>query len=553
MTKNPRSTGSWIDHLGLGAIALAGLGYVVFSSSFAEIYLGLPFLDFPIFVGELLLAFGSVLLALKLLRREWRIGQERWALGVYVAFVLFKAIFGYWKWGPMALRDAAMFYYPAFALFGYCFWTPHAWGRWERRGVFAVILVVLLFHSYHFFWPLSLVLLALVLARREEEPPVRLLFLSAVLLLTPYDAFFSGVRTVVVAAVGSTVFLFAALASAIRVRRHFTFLWIALGLMTLLVFVARATQSGFWNRVDPRRILSGLREPATVSSWELPSCKLYNPDRVVEKRQPDIRNAVKPPDGGNWSLDDYVVREAPAQLWKAPVLNGAHRSDVYNTFASVPARTDHGALVSPQKNVPAGRGGMADHGYWPVRPHRSPSFTPARADIRSINVDMDNARFRLYIWRDLLIEYWKEKPVFGFDFGHPLRSPSMKAYGYSTAQDEDGWLGAHNSFLYLIYKGGMVGLAVIVLVLVLWGGLVRDMVRMKSFEGILLCAVLLNCMLSANFFLFFELPYTAIPFWSLFGIAAKYRSTLRKRSRRGGAPALDIKNGGSWADSLSTR
>ncbi|NTV30113.1 MAG: hypothetical protein HGA80_08550 [Candidatus Omnitrophica bacterium] len=493
----------WLDRVGTGAIALLVLGYIIFSSVFAEVCLSLPFLSFPIFVGEIWLACCMALLILKIIRGDWRPGREGWWLGAYIIFVLAKAFFGYGQWGAMALRDAALFYYPAFALFAYCFWSPGAWGRWGRRLAFAVVLIMVVFYRYHFFWPFSLISLGLILAHREEDGPVRFLFIVAILLLAPYDALFGGVRTVVVAAVVSTLFVLGALFAAFHIHRRLAFVWIALGLITVLVCVSKMTESGFWRRVDPGRILSGLRAPATVSHWDLPPVKLYNPDG-------------KPP------------RKSPRPEGRAPTVT-AKPSLVAPDKAVRPIEHASSVTVMPSVAVP-GTSSSAQKSKQTVEPAASVSGH-CESSRRPINVDMDNARFRLYIWRDMWIEYWREKPLFGFHFGYPIRSASMKEYGFATSQDEDGWMGAHNSFLHIMYRGGVVGFAVVVLVLVYWAGLVRDMVKRQSFEGIMLCAVLLNWMISANFFLIFELPYTAIPFWSLMGITAKYRSFLRKSLR----------------------
>jgi len=52
-----------LDSIGWIAIGLISLGYILFFRLFAELHIQLPFLNFPIFVGEILL-FGCLILFL---------------------------------------------------------------------------------------------------------------------------------------------------------------------------------------------------------------------------------------------------------------------------------------------------------------------------------------------------------------------------------------------------------------------------------------------------------------------------------------------------------
>ena len=104
-----------LDSLGIIAIGVVSLGYVLFIRSFAELHVQFPFLDFPIFIGEGLLFFC---LGLMLCKGNVKITAKNFWIFVYMGFVLIKAVTGYIKFGPLALRHAALFYYPLFAVFG---------------------------------------------------------------------------------------------------------------------------------------------------------------------------------------------------------------------------------------------------------------------------------------------------------------------------------------------------------------------------------------------------------------------------------------------------
>ena len=162
------------------------------------------------------------------------------------------------------------------------------------------------------------------------------------------------------------------------------------------------------------------------------------------------------------------------------------------------------------------------------------------AEPDTLRIKEADTLFRYYIWRDMALEYARHKPFFGFAFGRPLRSSTLKYYGLATStQEYDGWIGAHNSLLYIIYRAGIIGFIMVLSILAVWFGLLRDFYILRDWTGLLLCAVLLNWIVAANFFLIFEMPYTAIPVWTILGITLKHRILLKKTS---GAKLRDASN-----------
>jgi len=137
--------------------------------------------------------------------------------------------------------------------------------------------------------------------------------------------------------------------------------------------------------------------------------------------------------------------------------------------------------------------------------------------------DNDNAVFRLYIWRDMLVDLAKKKPILGFDFGKPFRSKSLEILHWGDGDwARDGWIGAHNSYLEIIYRMGIIGILLILSLLILLFKMIKQFIQCKSFTGILLCAIIINWFAAANFLLIFELPYTAIPIWTIYGLTFAY-------------------------------
>jgi len=139
----------------------------------------------------------------------------------------------------------------------------------------------------------------------------------------------------------------------------------------------------------------------------------------------------------------------------------------------------------------------------------------------------DNAIFRLYIWRDMLVDLVNVKPILGFDFGKPFRSKSLEIIRWGEGDwSRDGWIAAHNSYLHMIYRTGLIGIALILSLLIVLFRMIKSFIVMKSLTGILLCTIFINWFVAANFLLIFELPYTAIPVWTLFGMTLAYQQSL---------------------------
>ena len=138
-------------------------------------------------------------------------------------------------------------------------------------------------------------------------------------------------------------------------------------------------------------------------------------------------------------------------------------------------------------------------------------------------VENNNAVFRILIWRDMLRDLAREKPILGFSFGKPLRSISLEILDWGASEwARDGWVEAHNSYLNIIYRAGMIGVLFVWAIFFVLFQMIKRFVQLKSVVGILLCGVIINWFVAANFLLIFELPYTAIPLWSLYGMTFAY-------------------------------
>ena len=107
-----------------------------------------------------------------------------------------------------------------------------------------------------------------------------------------------------------------------------------------------------------------------------------------------------------------------------------------------------------------------------------------------------------------------------------MRSTSLEALRWGESEwSRDGWVGTHNSYLEMIYRAGIVGLLTILVMLGLLFIMIKKAIQYRSLTGVLLCGIIIDWFVAANFLLILELPYTAIPIWTLFGLTYAYVET----------------------------
>jgi hypothetical protein len=470
-----------IDRIAMFAIVLVSLGYILFGSSFAQLRLEFSFLNFPIFIGEILLMFSSLLFLIKSFGGKDVLGRWGWLLGAYFLFILLKAFPGYQAWGPLAFRDAALFYYPFFVVLGYSFWSPELWGDKTRRSLIIVILLIFIMHQFTTFWTCSLIILGIMLAVQAKNFIEKIIFLMGIVIFIPYGTLFNVfLRTVFLSSFITMVFISFVLFFLFCKSQKGRIWGVLIGVLLLGTFIVEFGQT----KIGKGFVIKDAKPLVVTLPQELARGKcLYHP----------VGSAPDKPD----TMKEFLRR----------------MSSSYPATRKKPPLEKQVIVVNNEKMV---------------KKEANIKNNPVEAENEIIGNKQSDTLFRFYIWRDMIHEYCQYKPLFGFDFGRPLHSSTMQHYNLSSSEYFDGWVGAHNSFLNMIYRAGIVGLVLVLSFLLIWFNLLSDFYLLKDWVGILLCAILLNWTVSANFFLIFELPYTAIPVWTILGITLKHRMLLKK-------------------------
>ncbi|MGE0268327.1 MAG: hypothetical protein AB7S78_07715 [Candidatus Omnitrophota bacterium] len=458
----------WVNLSALGAIGVVSIGYVLFDSTFAETHFQFAFLNFPVFISEFLLMFCFFLFVLRILVQSS--GFNKWSLLIsgYFCFVLFKAFCGYLEWGPHALRNAALMYYPVFAVFGYTFFQKKYFTAWTNTLLVVIILLIFLNKQYYVYYTLSLFILATVLLSRLRNRLVRLCLGGVLLVVMPYIYLCVTARMMILA---HLIF-----AGYIIAMGYFFLTWphvlkLSIGGVCLVLI-----GFGMTKFAGTERLRSIFEYKSLI--------KIYQEfeNRIEEQRGDFMLSDIKP---GVYNPNDPVEKNYRIDWQKS-----------------------EGIINRYQKNDDQLVDVIEFNG------HNQNELFKANAN---------NAVFRLFIWRDMFTELRKYRPVFGFSFGKPLRSVSLEILNWGKSEwGRDGWVAAHNSFFHMIYRAGMVGIVFIFSILAVLFIMIKGFLRIRSVPGILLCGLILSWFVAANFLIVLEIPYTAIPIWSLYGMTFAY-------------------------------
>jgi hypothetical protein len=543
----------FLDSLGLFLLGIFSLGYVIFDRPFAEWNVQLPFLDFPVFIGEILF---FLCLCIFLRKGELQLNKKYfWIIGYFI-FVMIKALYGYSKFGPLAFRDAALFYYPAFIIFANSFYRREFFSAKKNILFWAVITFLFTRQGFNEYWLFTCFALAFILSYTYPQKILKYLLLAALLLVTPYTLFFTTSRMMIVANFLTGVYLAVGLYLVLKARRRVKAAIAVLGIFFLGgVFLLCSDRNALLGIVNGNKIFamfknydSQIRETRQKSVSEgknefnkISRVRVYNPDpplsfsRLGKDNLMDIKVAsvldrkIEIQESNNVRMDDPV-----------PVLSINRLEEVKSVSKAVSTldqeiETQESSKVriyNPDPPLNFKRLGWKEEGPAEGR-EEGPEDTPGtgvKGEIVGRNLEgaYINAIFRLFIWRDMLTELIREKPILGFHFGKPLRSVSLETLGWGeTEWGRDGWIAAHNSYLNIIYRAGVIGLFALLAVFVILFKMIRKSIRCRSLTGVLLCGIIINWFAAANFLLILELPYTAIPVWTLFGLTYAYVSTVR--------------------------
>jgi O-Antigen ligase len=292
----------WLSRIGLGLIFCYCLLASIFFAYFAQIHLSVSFLPFPIFVGEVLLFI--CLLLLVWVCRDGRSMSRRavFLLSLYFGWVLIKALINYHDDGPLTCRNAALFYYPIFAVFSYCFYQKADISRKILMPMAFLAAGIMFFKAMEvWFWWTYVILFVIAVWNIKSQLLRRFgwIFLAVIVLLGK-EYLYKGPRAHFISVIGAVIFLVSYFGAFLAKRRDLVRLSILLG--TFFLFISGYMIFGDRNAVHSLTSLKGM-----VSSY-----KAF--DSLYQEREAD-----------------YVPAKLTVHLYNPKVLNYPFSGDIVHS------------------------------------------------------------------------------------------------------------------------------------------------------------------------------------------------------------------------------
>jgi hypothetical protein len=605
MTQPKSARPDLFGYLSLFLLGSFSILYSTFWSKFAELNLQLPFLNFPIFIGEVLLFIGLMLSAAKLWQCPVIFHKAHGWILVYVAWLLIKAFQGYAIYGPLAFRTSALFYYPLFFIFGYLFFNRNFF---TRRTVYFLALLLLVLQTgvigmWGYYRPAYL-MLSIVIGLSIQNRTIRYSYLALVIYMVISKNLFYGSKTHLLGIIAMFLFLLWYSISYIfsNMKKRLRLLIFAAALISLVsgIFILGREEKVkvLFNfsfariREDYREVEALVQQRREHFEFSAIPAQLYNKNDVnifQELQNAGVKDVTRANDVRVFILnlsnfDDRVaaikknlqryfytsltqakvapeamerggeryeeilgrvfgdIREEIKQMTEAKRSEALSQGDFneqefLKLEKSIDVLLNYGIeRATIEGNNLIARLATSAKGTMQINPDMV--NPPERESIININSqdvivgrEYSNILFRVHIWRDMLEELTEDNAWWaGINFGKPQRSKRIEML--TTAKKEwmrDGWITPHNSYLHVIYRAGIPGIGLLVIFALAVIRMVKGFIRKRSWIGILLSGIIIYSLAIANFLVYFEFPYNAIPFWTLFGMMYAYLHELENK------------------------
>jgi len=511
--------------------------YSVWVYNLAELNIQFPFLNFPVFVGEFLLGLCLCILFIRLKRSSTQLQRIHYLIFAYFLFVLVKALYGYGKWGPLAFRNAALFYYSLFAIIGYYFYERKFFkNKFIKYGLlFLFISHMFLIVPYKTFY-FTYFMLALLFFMQIKNKKLRGILIALFIIFC-----YEGIRITIWAGravlVGSFFsYLFLLIITFCRFV-NIKLIYKKIALVAIVIIFSLIV----WNTTYKTAVISLIKWTDLSKVYEgrlgeigyiyqedfkfaNPSVKVYeenknNPFKL--KFQPKSKPKPK----------QITVSEVSSDKGKIISLHSRSKEELIEVILE---NTPQSIIQAEEEAITKAnlqRKSKEELIEIIVKDKPQVSAKPEKiAKGRSLSNMQQNILYRWYMWQEIFEDLFREKKIIGFDFGKPFRSKKIQLLRFDEGwKTRVGWLTPHNSYVHMLYRSGIVGSLFILIILALFIRMTLVFIRARSIKGILLISAILYWLIIANFMVILELPYFAIPFWSLFGVTLRYCHIQREQ------------------------
>lgn len=524
----------FIDYAGLLIIGSLSLGYALFYNNIAKLHVSLSFIKAPFFIGDMVFVIYFLLFFIKWLINPKKINIFSYLFLFYVGFVIVKIFLGYFYWGSLSLRHAVLFCYPLFAVFSSSFYRIDFFEPRKNLVPIFMIIFIFAFSVFYRHFVLSCFILALVLINVYPKRSVRYILYSFLLLSFPYEFVFVNSRTFIISNLLAIIYTSFGFLYVSKVKIKYKLIFLLLFISFIYYGITKISNQNeirsltgvveLVERYDKEMGRLSIEERAFVEP-KLP-VKLYNEKNIWVKKF--VENRI----GKNIESLYVNVKKRPSSSVTSVVKN---RNDQFKLPNQLSDNNKEKIVLNTTTLVK--ETGKVNHSVSGVRGPDTLIEEPGKVNQiasrdRGPYTPYGNSLFRIFIWKDVFEQIISKRPIFGFDFGKPFRSRSLEILDYAPSEwSRDGWICIHNSYIDIVYRAGVIGILMIVFILFMLFSVAINSFRNRSLTGILLTGILINWFMAANFLEILEMPYTAIPLWSLFGLTFTYLfkgKTVRK-------------------------
>ncbi|MDD5691364.1 MAG: O-antigen ligase family protein [Candidatus Omnitrophica bacterium] len=388
--------------------------------------------------------------------------------------------------------------------------------------LFLIFLFILIFKilPFHEYFLLTCSILTLLLIRSLPKKTISIALYLLLSIIFPFKLVFSTARTFMVANLASILFIIGSILCILRLKKIYKVVILFIAIMIVCFCVINIANN------DNLRSLIGIDELIARGNEMEAQLLKREKDFIPQKLEIKLYNPYTGNDRKNLTSSFAFLQKNAIVSKKSKLQLQAKRTAHLQILSIVndkqPVPISDGLVpteVASQSDVKVSSTKDIEKPILPANSLPSPEINKAR----SMEICYANSLFRIFIWQDALNDIMKYKPIFGFDFGKPFRSRTLEILVWAENDwGRDGWVCFHNGYLDIIYRSGILSIVFFSFIFAMLFIMIRKSFQIKSLNGILLMSALINWFVAANFLEILEMPYTAIPLWSLFGVTWAY-------------------------------
>lgn len=522
---------SYSSGIGLFLVFILCFFYSVFASNFAKLNIKFPLLDFPIFIGEIILGIVFILFLLQVRFIRYKIKTIHYFILIFIMLFFYKAMQGYFKWGALAFRNAALFYYSLFSFITFQFLKSIKIKNIDKSRVsIAVVIFLLLVFifkqiEYYFIYTYLGIISFLCLLSLAHKKLLNLILIVPLIIFSIFWVINYGSRTNIVSFIVSLFFVIFFFPLFLKIRRKQRIIVFISVIMLAMIFSLKLivhnekvkslfSLSSYWREYKKKiKLFETINSSSGTNKIHIPNIPKFVEKPGIYTEEKTFKEALK-------DKKENILSRIKLQIKK-------EENNNYNTKNKAKVG---GPVISIRNKVKIKKFVKKPALYREENMFKDKVTSASEKEkSKKFGKNDNNIIWRMFVIRDAIKEWLRTNIIFGVDFGKPFRSKTIETLGMGGSGYWIGWIEPHNSYIHMLYRFGLFGAIFIIGILYITGKMFFCFLRNKSLEGLILSSILIYWIVAANFSVILELPYYAIPFWSIMGFSLFYSQSYNKK------------------------